>query len=414
MSKIVEEKTWLCPAPFEGLTISPTGHITLCCVTPHEQFLGHISQYSSLEKAYNSEPMNLVRQMFTDKKGRNIPQCKVCWDKIDSGEQSYFDELKVKDGNKTRPHFDEDFEKEYKTIRFLEFSTSNICNATCSMCNGMFSSKWLPYEEQAPSWRKGTTHGTDAELYRMTDNDIRKILEVLPTLDELVIKGGEPFADYNNLKILERLNECNSTAKLSITTNFHIIPPKFMDAIIERKKVHNTVFQFIGSIDATGDLYEWIRSTYFLRTVDTMKRLYENTGLKYIISPTISLYNFFNLADIVEYFHDKEYVGRIAMKKIVSTPKYCSPMMLPKQIINDTITEFQTKISDKNKNISFLNVDDNSLIGDNYFGTEIYDENKDRIWEWIDYIDSMRYNDLKLLEIVPRFKTLKDELEQYK
>ena len=137
MSKIVEEKTWLCPAPFEGLTISPTGHITLCCVTPHEQFLGHISQYSSLEKAYNSEPMNLVRQMFTDKKGRNIPQCKVCWDKIDSGEQSYFDELKVKDGNKTRPHFDEDFEKEYKTIRFLEFSTSNICNATCSMCNGL-------------------------------------------------------------------------------------------------------------------------------------------------------------------------------------------------------------------------------------------------------------------------------------
>ena len=89
-------------------------------------------------------------------------------------------------------------------------------------------------------------------------------------------------------------------------------------------------------------------------------------------------------------------------------------MMLPKQIINDTITEFQTKIADKNKNISFLNVDDNSLIGDNYFGTEIYDENKDRIWEWIDYIDSMRYNDLKLLEIVPRFKTLKDELEQYK
>ena len=42
-----------------------------------------------------------------------------------------------------------------------------------------------------------------------------------------------------------------------------------------------------------------------------MKKYYSETGNKVHIATTISLYNFFNLLDIQNYFEDKEYISNI-------------------------------------------------------------------------------------------------------
>ena len=43
-----------------------------------------------------------------------------------------------------------------------------------------------------------------ASNYVMPDSNIQQIIDVLPGLEHLIIKGGEPFADPNNIKILQK------------------------------------------------------------------------------------------------------------------------------------------------------------------------------------------------------------------
>ena len=67
----------------------------------------------------------------------------------------------------------------------------------CVTCSGKYSSKWAPYEQQAIDvglkWRN-ENHKFHTEIYKMTDNDVDKILKIVPHLQHLTIKGGEPLS----------------------------------------------------------------------------------------------------------------------------------------------------------------------------------------------------------------------------
>ena len=204
-----------CMVPDTGITINPIGELVLCCAGDNVA-IGHIKDIENVSDFFNSNVYNDLRKKF---KLKQFPeQCNVCKVHYEAGRIARFDSY----NRFNFPTYQQDITSKVIPIRFLEITTSNICNQMCVTCSGKYSSKWAPYEQQAVdvglTWRN-ENHKFHTEMYKMTDNDVDKILEIVPNLQHLTIKGGEPFADQNNIKILKLLGETNPKCRVEICTN---------------------------------------------------------------------------------------------------------------------------------------------------------------------------------------------------
>lgn len=181
-------------------------------------------------------------------------------------------------------------------IKFLEVTASNICNQTCITCNSYFSTKWATIEHLFGN----TVNEFELEKYSLSQSGIEKIKEVMPGLEEFVIKGGEPFSDIRNAQMLEHLIEVNNTCKIHITSNVSLISKKYINIF---KKINDPKrVELHGSLDHIGKKYEWIRGTSFNQTLQTVKRLYEETGISTHPTPTVSYFNVLDLEEIKEFY----------------------------------------------------------------------------------------------------------------
>ena len=151
-----------CLVPETGLTISPLGEIVLCCASDHVH-IGHIKDIEDIEEFFHSDVYNDIRQNFRNEK---FPvQCKVCVHHAEAGRAARFNAY-------NRYEFSE------TGLKFLEVSTSNICNQMCVTCSGKYSSKWAPYEQHAIDVGKrfrNENHKFHTSMYKMNEKDIQKI-----------------------------------------------------------------------------------------------------------------------------------------------------------------------------------------------------------------------------------------------
>jgi hypothetical protein len=193
----------ICRMPFIGMTINPDGKIVLCCNSTKID-IGHISEVEDLQEHFTHSPaINAVRDQM--KNGELPPdRCSVCIRKRKTGNSTAAIDRWVKIIVPWPPTPD-------NTIEFLEFTASNMCNQTCTMCGGLYSSKWGDLEREAldfgltfrndTPWRSG-----DHPIYSISDDDMKKIYKLLPHLKSIMIKGGEPFADKRNIELIRRCN----------------------------------------------------------------------------------------------------------------------------------------------------------------------------------------------------------------
>lgn len=268
------------------MVINPQGYITLCCMqNNYSKFTGaRISEVNDLIEYFHGKEYNAIRQEFKEKGWRNISQCSTCKKLVDKKVWSQHE-------------YSQQFNTSTNKLQYLEFTTSNICNQMCTTCSSQFSNKWTPAIEIQFDRISDKRH-------ILTDNDINKICESLTDLKELCIKGGEPFADIRNYKVLKKLFEVNDKCKVVIITNGSLIPERYMDIIFRNPKR----FQITASVDAIGKRYEWIRSTTWEKTDNTLKELYYQTGIKVDINPVLSIYNAAHLSDISNWIKESEYI----------------------------------------------------------------------------------------------------------
>lgn len=298
----------LCKAPFLGITIDPSGRIQLCCATNNRNYFGKkITDVDDLEDFFLSISYDKIRADMKSGGLRSIKQCQQCWGSL-NGEWTEANNYNMKQYS------------EPLKIRYLEVTTSNVCNQTCVTCSSYFSSKWRKIE-------KHFGRNVSPSFY-LDDDSINKILNVLPDLHYLQIKGGEPFADKNNLKILKELSKVNPECRLIITSNFQHIPDEWWESLSLLKNI-----QAGASIDGIHKTYDWIRGGNFEDTVTTMEQFYKITGLPIVVNVCISLYNIFTLFDIREYFKDKEYVSSVIFNNMVNYPEHLSIRLLKKSDI---------------------------------------------------------------------------------
>ena len=298
----------LCKAPFLGITIDPSGWLTLCCATDNrEYFKSKITDVEDLNDFFHSEKYTSVRKTMKESGMIGETQCINCWGSL-KGNWTEADNYNSK-------HYDEPLK-----IRYLELTTSNTCNQTCVTCSSYFSSKWRKIEKEFDR--------TPFPSYHLSDDSIDKIFKVLPDLKYLQIKGGEPFADKNNLKILKELAAVNPTCELIITSNFQNIPDEWFDVLRLLKNIKAG-----ASIDGIHESYDWIRGGSFHKTVANMEKFYKITGVPVIVNTCVSLYNISILNDINNYFENKEYVEHILFNNMVEYPRHLSINLMKKSKI---------------------------------------------------------------------------------
>ena len=339
----------LCKAPFAGLEISPDGQIVLCCMSSRNH-LAHIDDVDDIEEFYNGPIMEKYRQELEDGEYKTMKPCNRCYEletkhkrgfkKTMEGYQTQKLGFSVNSmGNITK--FDEDWyarkEGKNRPLRYLEYTLSNTCNASCATCNSLFSHKWQSIDKKFG--RKVFP------MVQLKNNSIEKIEKVLYGLETLTIKGGEPFADIRNIRILKKLYEINPSCRVFIVSNFYTITPEAMEIL----KMTTGHLDVSGSVDGVGRVYDWIRSNTFEHMVKTMETYYKETGRKININVCISLYNFFHLEKILDYFKNKEYIRCISFMNITNRPGYVDIQLLPEKIFYLQIEKYKKLFKDVNK-----------------------------------------------------------------
>jgi len=394
-----------CMVPETGLTINPIGEIVLCCAGDNVA-VEHIKNVDNITEFFNSDIYEDLRNKFKLKDFP--PQCNVCKVHWEAGRIARFDSY----NRFNFPTYKEDIASETIPIRFLEITTSNICNQMCVTCSGKYSSKWAPYEQEAVDiglhWRN-ENHKFHTQQYKMTDDDVNKVLDIVPHLQHLTIKGGEPFADPNNIKILQKLADTNPKCRVEICTNFQLVTQSVIELLHKIDEVH-----IQASIDGVGSLYNWIRGGNFEKTVNNINRYYEYAKRKIVIVSTVSIYNWMHLPELIDYWKDIEGVARISMANIVTFPKYCSPLYLPVEQIREGKKLFFDYLNDYDYD-SKHNIyrSDNLLVSginnmESIHPPQDYNtiEIRKRMLKWIDFCLIARMNDEDIFELSPHLKEI--------
>jgi len=397
-----------CMVPETGITINPIGEIVLCCAGDNTA-ISHIKDVPDLTEFFNGEVYDKLRKDF--KEGNFPKQCNVCKVHWEAGRIARFDSY----NRFIFPTYEEDKDAPITPIRFLEITTSNICNQMCVTCSGKYSSKWAPYEKMAVesglTWRD-ENHKFHTEMYKMTKEDVDKVLDLVPHLQHLTIKGGEPFADPNNILILKKLAETNPKCRVEICTNFQLVTDYVIELLHRIDEVHVQ-----ASIDGVHEMYDWIRGGNFQKTINNIKRYHKYAGRHVIVVSTVSVYNWMHLPELIDYFIDVPGVPRISMANLVTFPKYCSPNFLTiqhqeegKKNLFDYLESKFTKRSDTywvSDKLHVSNLNNVMSVETTIDPFKTPAEIRKRMIEWIDFCLVARENNEDIYELAPYLKEYK-------
>jgi len=397
-----------CMVPETGITINPIGEIVLCCAGDNTA-ISHIKDVPDLTEFFNGEVYDKLRKDF--KEGNFPKQCNVCKVHWEAGRIARFDSY----NRFIFPTYEEDKDAPITPIRFLEITTSNICNQMCVTCSGKYSSKWAPYEKMAVesglTWRD-ENHKFHTEMYKMTKEDVDKVLDLVPHLQHLTIKGGEPFADPNNILILKKLAETNPKCRVEICTNFQLVTDYVIELLHRIDEVHVQ-----ASIDGVHEMYDWIRGGNFQKTINNIKRYHKYAGRHVIVVSTVSVYNWMHLPELIDYFIDVPGVPRVSMANLVTFPKYCSPNFLTiqhqeegKKNLFDYLESKFTKRSDTywvSDKLHVSNLNNVMSVETTIDPFKTPAEIRKRMIEWIDFCLVARENNEDIYELAPYLKEYK-------
>ena len=222
-----------------------------------------------------------------------------------------------------------EFDELNPKIKFLEFTTSNICNQMCVMCNYRCSTQWWDYSEQFDRTRRN-----GQKLVKLSDGAVDKIKKLLPNLTHVMMKGGEPLADMTNIHLLDELVRVNPDCNVAITTNFQALTQRHIDIFKKLRRADIYV-----SIDGTDEIFNWIRGGDFKRVDENIKWFYKETGLMVQITVTTSTFNFFSTNRILEHFYQRPEIKFFQHHNVVSHPLWCNPRFLPEDVFEEQMVK---------------------------------------------------------------------------
>lgn len=332
----------ICYVPFKELYIRPNGKFRNCCIQTKDQGKIDLEAASNKEWFQNDWEMHSVRNALTN--GIKHPSCDKCWKLEESGMQSYrqtWNKLYENSGNNNLD----------VKLEVIDLRLGNQCNLKCRMCNSSWSNQISSQIQELRSLGvdntytqmdvKGTVKQTDKFL-----DDLFYLLKNTPTIKEIKLAGGEPFAMEEVEELIFKLVEHNITnLELSLLTNVTIVKDKIVEQLEKFKSTHIQC-----SIDGVGDLLEYQRHPCKWEVLErNFTKLY-NSKLTVNLTPCWSNLNVLSVAEFLEWTQKfpKSYVAY----NEVNTPSYLDWRIVPIEIRQSVIEKLGSlRLHDKvNKN----------------------------------------------------------------
>jgi len=289
-----------CIVPWTSITLSANGDIKPCCkYTSDKVSTGtgdhhrNIYEGHTLEDAWKG--FETIRQQMLRKEKPS--GCIDCWKNEETA------------GTSRRHWVLEKFGVEHDyldnppmTLKHMDLNFGNTCNLKCRMCGSWGSTHWFKEDKKLneinPQFKRyvenSKARSIDPTLYRNMEDKLSQ-------MERIDFKGGEPLMQDGMYEVLQMLiaNGSAGNVILGYTTNGTRVPEKLKQLWPHFKRVILNI-----SIEATGDLYQYIRGS----NVQTIEQLEQNLkwydqfdNVRGYFSIAISTYNIFDLQNLADW-----------------------------------------------------------------------------------------------------------------
>ena len=279
--------------------------LTPCCLYETE------NTHNNFTKYWNSaELVNLRQQMIN---GNKPEGCHKCWHNesrnLPSLRQSVNKDNIVKYAD--RLHSPVCLQQPVQ----VKYTVGNQCNLACRMCIPQYSSR------VGTVWKN---IGKSFETFEDKFDYESYILENIEHIDFIDIIGGEPFYNNKTQKFFQKIIDtgCANKIKIHACTNATRIDENLLYLLKQFKECVLST-----SIDAIGDLYEYIRpGASWKKLCKNIKTIIDN-NIQIQIAPTISVYNILHYKDLQNWCNENQYI--MSQPAVIYNPVELSPYNLP-------------------------------------------------------------------------------------
>jgi radical SAM protein with 4Fe4S-binding SPASM domain len=297
-----------CTAPFHGFLVDPDKTVRPCCIWQGNS-IGDL-KHQNINDIRNSEKLKNIQEAML--KNEPPDNCRNC-----------IEREKTAGGKSVRTDLYSEIDVPYlgnDKITYLEFNSSNLCNLVCVGCGPSWSTAWVEFRENVVWWkdfRKNygwerydfhETHVPSWEFHPPRPDFATNFFDTvdLSSLTKLLIKGGEPFLNKENILLLEYLEERDilKNVNLIVTTNGTHTSDRFLELMNKAKTA-----TFWMSIDGYGELNQYIRHDpkhpQKSHTDEIKKNIIEYAKFENIrvsLAITVQAHNIFKLEDIRQFW----------------------------------------------------------------------------------------------------------------
>lgn len=302
-----------CPIPFGHVNVTTNGDYNVCCNhrVPVEKSM-NIKTHEPQQWLANPY-LEEVREAF--RQDQRHPGCVNCWRMEDGME---YHSLRTRSQREYAIMGITGYEFELAQV---EVQMGNLCNLTCVMCDPTQSSA-INGEN-----RRLGVFTVDQKHYNWNDEafaNLEKLLALGPRL--MNMRGGEPFYNKQFLEILENLPEDTfANTILHVTTNVTQWNPRWRSALSRFRLV-----RMMFSIDAHGDLYEYIRYPASWSQVEAnMLDIITMPNVKPVVHTTVQNLNIGHLGTLMQWCYDH---GIYQEMDLLLGPEFMQISVLPQQL----------------------------------------------------------------------------------
>lgn len=325
------ENTW-CVSPWTEIHIDQEGEMVFCCQA--KDVVGNVKT-DKIKDIFNGIEYKKARQMtLTNVWPRGCHLCERA-EKVVNRSMRY-QQQETYDGN--LDPIIPDITKNYKIQKF-KIDFSNQCNLRCTMCSPNRSTGWFKDAKMLMDseltraevgravhvQQKDDTLPYSIEKYGIPTSVVDDNLDIILQTKMIDISGGEPFYTPQFKYLVDKLVEHSYKGKLKVITNLTLLDKEYVE------KLKNIDTTLIVSMDATGDLYEYVRpSTPFgkYKGKDIQNRIIElrhDHGFDMSISYTPQLFNVYNIQDYLDWL-------KIANLRMKSEFMFNGPVVHPRYL----------------------------------------------------------------------------------
>jgi len=315
MKKYFKNKS-LCPLPFAGLYIEPSGDVKCCSIS--KQTLGNIHT-QSIKDLINGETVKTIRRDMLEEKFPS--NCNECYEKEKNFKSINFNQISNrlyhigKLGTSPIKLYEDENNFE---LQQLDVRWRNTCNGACVYCGPELSSRWAV-----------ELNDTKRMTKQAMSDSIEYVYDHIDTVKTLYLCGGEPMMMKENVKLVKIIADTRPELDIRINTNLSNLNNPVYETIKDLPNIH-----WILSAEASEDRFEYIR--YPLRWTTFINNFKAIQKLPHKISMNMS-WNILNAFGIFEFIdimikngmHENSFVINPVLD-----PKYYNVLNLPEDVIN--------------------------------------------------------------------------------